>query len=191
MKIIDFINFDSLGQIRPESIINHNLYDNYQTYSYDIKKYLPDKNETLLLIAKAKNSFLSYIKIKDKYIKDIYKTKNLQIFLSKDKKYYCVNFCYARDNNDEQLLDFVGIFEKKSGKFFAITFHSYSPEIPSYLCMDSNNYNIIDYFSDYDSIFEKDPLDIIVKLEDTFNKKYDEVYKQICNKIEEEEESHE
>ncbi|BCS83727.1 hypothetical protein QLL95_gp0396 [Cotonvirus japonicus] len=192
MRIDDFIDFDSLNNVHYDSIIKCVLDNDHKVYNSEEKILLPEKNETLLLMAKAKNSFLSHKKIKNKYIKPGNSPMNLQIFLSRDNKYYCVNFNYNYiDDNDifsnQNLnLNFVGIFEKKSGKFFAMTFNNY---LFSYLCMSNNKYNIIDYYSNYKSIIKKDPLDIVMKLEDRFNDMYDKIHEEICKNIKVEENS--
>ncbi|BCS83761.1 hypothetical protein QLL95_gp0362 [Cotonvirus japonicus] len=114
MKIDEFINFESLGKFCVESIIKCNLDKDHKICGRSHgKKFLPDKNEILLLIAGAKKSFLFHKKIKNKYIDGIEET-SLQIYLSVDKKYYTIKFSHAKDKEN---LDFIGIFEKKSGKF--------------------------------------------------------------------------
>ncbi|BCS83726.1 hypothetical protein QLL95_gp0397 [Cotonvirus japonicus] len=201
MKIDDFIDFEQLKDICTKNIIKCNLDKDHKIYN-GYGGLLPEKNEILLLMTKAKNSFLSHKKIKNKYLKDInkknikprYSSMNLQIFLSRDNKYYCVNFNYNHiddresENIYKEILNFVGIFEKKSGKFFAMTFY-YNPFDELYLCMSNNKYDIIDYRLNYKSITKKNPLDIVVKLEDRFNDSYDKIHEQICKNIEEEENS--
>ncbi|BCS83728.1 hypothetical protein QLL95_gp0395 [Cotonvirus japonicus] len=179
MKIDDFINFNNLKNMHYDSIIKCDLDDDHKIYKSNEKTMLPEKNETLLLITEAKNSFLSYKRIKYKYIKNI---DYLQIFLSRDEKYYCVNF--GNIEGGDACLNFVGIFEKKSRKFFTITFYHYAA---SYLCMNNNKHDIIDYNCNCKPIIKKYPLDIIIKLEDRFNDLYDKLQEQIYNKIEDEE----
>ncbi|AGF84833.1 hypothetical protein QJ854_gp949 [Moumouvirus goulette] len=159
MKIIDFIDFDSLGMLDYKSIIHCKLDDDHKIYEADEKIPLPNNKKTLSLITKAKKSFVSYKKIKDKYVKGIYDKNlgpidsiNLLIYLSTDKKFYCVNFNYSDENTS---LDFMGIFEKNSGKFFTMTHHFSWKKSGIYLCFNNNKYNIIDYDSDFFSDFKQ------------------------------------
>ncbi|AVL93399.1 hypothetical protein mvi_39 [Megavirus vitis] len=180
MKINNFINFDNLGILDYKSIIHCKLDDDYKIYESYEKNPLPNNNEILSLITKAKKSFILYKKIKDKYIKGIYDkninphdSMNLLIYLSTDKKFYCVNFNYSDDTIN---LDFMGIFEKKSGNFFSITHHFSCNESGTYLCLSNNKYGIVDYDSDYTSMFKENPLDIIVDLRNIFNETYENLY---------------
>ncbi|UMZ08489.1 hypothetical protein [Acanthamoeba polyphaga mimivirus] len=174
MKIDDFIDFESLGKICTKSIIKCNLDKDHKVCGRNHgKNFLPDKNEILLLIAGAKKSFLFHKKIKNKYIKDIDET-SLQIYSSVDKKYYSINFSHVKDGEN---LDFMGIFEKKSGKFFVITYLK-SFKRKGYTCIENNKYKIYDYFK-VNELIKKDPLDIVVNLEDKFNDMYDKIYKEL------------
>ena len=46
------------------------------------------------------------------------------------------------------------------------------------MCMENNKYKIYDYFKKSKSI-KKDPLDIVVNLEDRFNDMYDKIYNEL------------
>lgn len=185
MKITDFIDFNSLGVLNYESIIHCKLDDDHKVFVTDEKFQLPKKRKTLSFITKAKKSFVSYIKIKDKYIQGIHDedlgpidSMNLLIFLSTDKKFYCVNFNYTDENMS---LSFMGIFGKKSGKFFAISHNFNCKESGQYLCLSNNKYTIIDYDSvtDYPLDFKIKPLNIINNLRNVYKEAYENIYEDL------------
>uniref|UniRef100_A0A6G6ACP9 Uncharacterized protein n=1 Tax=Borely moumouvirus TaxID=2712067 RepID=A0A6G6ACP9_9VIRU len=191
MNIKDFINFNDLAKINFKSftncdqntdprIINCTMSANHKIFhSYD-KISLPDQFETLSLIKKARKSFKKYTKINENIIKDKYinDSTNLQIFLSKDEQFYCVNFnCIIVD----QFIYFISIIEKNTGKYFAIIYY-HDMYHGAYLRLSSNQYDIIDHelqFYDYKHIFENNPSNIVRKLK----KRYIHFYKIIQNKI--------
>ncbi len=194
MEINEIINFNNLAKINYKSIINCNQNDGpviiNRVLDEDYKKFysygkisLPDKSKTLALMEKAKVSFSEYTEIKENFIKNKYinNVKNLQVFLSKDEHFYCVNF---NCNTSDEFVYFTGIFEKDTGKYFAIIYY-HDMYHGANLRLSSNNYDIFDdiQFYDYKHIVKNDPLNIILKLNKRFNKFYSDIQRKVNNNI--------
>jgi hypothetical protein len=102
---------------------------NHKTFDYYDKKKHPtqyvDNAEALFLIKQARDSFLSYKKIKDTHMKKKYIKAGLSpeqikrhFYLSNDKKFYCIYFNITDD--DAVLYYIFGIIERSTGKHLMI-----------------------------------------------------------------------
>ncbi|ANB51146.1 hypothetical protein [Powai lake megavirus] len=183
MEINEFIDFNNLAKINYKSIICRVPDQDYKEFSSYDKISLPNKSETLFLMEKAKNSFSEYAEIKGNFIKNKYinNTTNLQVYLSKDNQFYCVNF---NCNTSDEFVYFTGIFEKGTGKYFTIIYyHDMYHGADLRLCSD--NYIILDdiQFWDHKHIIKNDPLNIIIKLNKRFNKFYTNIQRKINDNI--------
>ncbi|BCS83666.1 hypothetical protein QLL95_gp0457 [Cotonvirus japonicus] len=179
MKLKDFINFSVFEKLNDNTcldILNCKQDDNHKNFDC-YKKICIDKSEALLLINKAKNSFLSHIKLKDKYIKK-YRTSpedrlETAFYLSKDKKFYCVFIdVFFVDNEGIYLF---GIIEKETEKHLIIGCDGEDLFIVHHLfnCLHCNYCYGVDFdtrIKNKDELTEKSkPLDIIDTLDDYFD----------------------
>ncbi|AGC02422.1 hypothetical protein H012_gp026 [Acanthamoeba polyphaga moumouvirus] len=178
MKLGDYIDFSAVLELVYNDFLP--LDDNHKSYEYDDEIPLQDDTEAFLLIKQAKNSFLSHKKIKDKYIKPKCEWDEIEysckFYLSTDRKFYCVYFCYCMDYNT---FYFYGIIEKKTGKHLIISYREDRDNID--LAMNHHMFNYEwDYIEHDDlrcpSVCENDPLELICYLEDQFKI----FYKEMC-----------
>lgn len=134
------------------------------------------------MVQRAKDSFLSYTKIKDKYIGpkcewDVCEY-SCKFYLSTDRKFYCVYFSYCMDFDT---LYFYGIIERKTGKHLIISHEEDRDNV--YPVMNHHMFNYEwDHYKHEDlryppHEYEDDPLELICCLEDQF----DIFYKEMCD----------
>ncbi|AKI80632.1 hypothetical protein QJ850_gp067 [Acanthamoeba polyphaga mimivirus] len=181
MKLKDFIDFSSILKLSYNDFLP--LDDNHKSYTYEDNIPLQDDSETRFLIQRAKDSFLSHTKIKDKYIKSKCKWDECEyscnFYLSSNRKFYCVYFSYYMDFT---ILYFYGIIERKTGKHLIISY-----EEDRYNVYPTMNHHMFNYEWDYQEHedlhyppykHEDDPLELICCLEDQFNV----FYKEMCDK---------
>ncbi|AGC01611.1 hypothetical protein H012_gp855 [Acanthamoeba polyphaga moumouvirus] len=202
MRLDDFINFKIL-----------------EDYDDDIPKYLlkcpKDKNhkiinciednppinksEILYLIKQARLSFLTHIKLKDKYMHNLPElceqndsdiSLEKVFYLSGDKKYYCFYFCidylYASETY------FFGILDKEIGNYLIMCcvcglFYVKNNFFDINNCEDLDcmeNIRMLNFIpillseeTDEDLSDKSKPLEIIDTLEDYFCTMYEELYK--------------
>lgn len=200
MILSDFVGFQETELKFPTITCQKN--PNHKTFDYDDKKKHPtqyvDNTEALFLIKKARDSFLSHKKIKDKNIKQNYLNIGVyskwridtHFYLSNDGKFYCLylNITYG----DGFAYYLFGIIEKLSGKhlFIVNKFHSNIIECcyvkhHMFNYYPSDKYMYLSYVSkppimiSFDTKEKLDnchkPLDIIDSLEDYFSTLYGEL----------------
>ena len=170
MELKDFIDFDSLIQGSVETIIKVEKSPNHQTYDCKKLKDQPDKSEIFQLINRAKDSFLSFKKLKNTFIEEKYIYDNFgmklvhgNFYLSNDNKFYCA---YMYIGSVFYTINLIGIFEKTTGKYF--TFVYICKGVVGYTFITNNEYTIKNIpGTRIENI--SDPLDIIVGLEDVFS----------------------
>ncbi|BCS83667.1 hypothetical protein QLL95_gp0456 [Cotonvirus japonicus] len=181
MKLKDFINFSVFENLDDDDeiclyILNCKQDNNHENIDSD-NEHLIDKSEALLLINKARNSFISHIKLKDKYIKK-YKTSTEDIletvfYLSNDKKFYCifVNVFFV-DSGEIYLF---GLIEKETEKHLIIGYDKGSLFILHHLfnCLHFNKYTTINIKNNEQLTEKSKALDIIDILDDYFNNIYE------------------
>ncbi|BCS83671.1 hypothetical protein QLL95_gp0452 [Cotonvirus japonicus] len=184
MKLKDFIEFPTTYEDLGTIFLDCNADDDFKSLSYDDKEItLVDNSEALLLINRAKNSFLTHKKLKDKYVKGKceFGEEEYQItcYLSTDHKFYCVYFCYYMDDHE---FYYFGIIEKQTDKHLFIVYNqdyngvklNIEHHMFNYEC-DSDMYDEEKLM--YPPIDDKTkPLDIICCLEDYFNMFYKDMY---------------
>ncbi|QGR53567.1 hypothetical protein [Moumouvirus maliensis] len=179
MKLENFIDFSAILDLYYNDFLP--LDNNHKSYNYDDDIPLQDDTEAFLLLQQAKKSFLSHKKIKDKYVKPKCEWAELEysckFYLSTDRKYYCVFFCYYMDYDT---LYFYGIIEKKTGKHLIIKYQEDRDDIN--LAMNHHMFNYEwDYYKHDDLHYppyehENDPMELICYLEDQFKI----FYKEMC-----------
>lgn len=198
MVLSDFIYPACEGLCFPK--ISRTKDPNHKTYNFFDKKKHPkkyvDNSDALFLIKRARDSFLSYIKLKDKHMKKNYLTElspeqiKVHFYLSGDKKFYCIYFYFTDD--DAVFYCVFGIIEKSTGKHLLFVREFWSGSFDA-CCI---KHNVFDYYSG-DDYTEKtnvlnlpvilssktkeslddnhQPLDIIDSLEDYFLTLYEEL----------------
>ncbi|AGF85775.1 hypothetical protein QJ854_gp007 [Moumouvirus goulette] len=172
MKLGDFIDFSSVLDLVYGDFLP--LDDDHKSYKYNDDTPLQDDTEAFLLIQKAKDSFLSHKKIKDKYIKPKCewdeREYDCKFYLSTDRKYYCVYFSYY--NFSDEIFYFYGIIEKKTGKHLIMWCQGDNDNVDLEMKHHMFNYEI-DY-DEHDDLnccpceYKNDPLELICHLEDQF-----------------------
>ncbi|BCS82512.1 hypothetical protein QLL95_gp0023 [Cotonvirus japonicus] len=198
MVISDFIHVQNEGVCFPKisrtKDLNHKTYDFFDKKKHP-KKYV-DNTDALFLIKRARNSFLSHTKLKDKHMKKKYLTElsseqiKIHFYLSRDKKFYCF---YFNITDDDAVFFYVfGIIEKSTGKHLMFVREFWSGSFDACYI----KHNAFDYYTG-DKYMEKTnrrtlpvtlsnntkeilddnhkPLDIIDSLEDYFLTLYEEL----------------
>ena len=177
----------------------------HKTFSFDDKKEHPqqyvDNTEALFLIKKARDSFLTHIKLKDKHVKKNYLKAGLSseeidryFYLSSDKKFYCFYLRVAdKDFMGHYFSSYLfGIIERSTNKYLMMVNEFWSGSYEACYI----KHNVFDYypsdkyidktgvtdpptmlsFDTNEEIKDKHrPLDIIDSLEDYFLTLFEEL----------------